>query len=233
MIKVAAVLLFVISLTSALRNPTSHIIQQEVFLKRLVERQSSCGSILAHCNDTVSLDQQSGLTANEAIARYLSARTVIECGSCFDEYESYHRCISGDDGAEWFREAKCARSDIDGKYCLQSLYDGIVNRDIPYCDAKRDVCVATCQDLQTLQRYLGCCTTSFEQYGLLPNTTQEYDVCGATLGEPCSDGRSETETTDEPVSVGGPTDGESDSSVSATPTFFAIAVFALITCSVF
>ena len=34
--------------------------------------------------------------------------------------------------------------------------------------------------------YFGCCVTSYEQIGFLANTTQEYDDCDATLGEPCS-----------------------------------------------
>ena len=49
-----------------------------------------------------------------------------------------------------------------------------------------DICTSTCQDLRTLRNYWGCCTSSFEQYGYLPNTTKEFDDCGATLGEPCS-----------------------------------------------
>ena len=178
MIKIAAVLLFVISSTTALCNPTRHIIHdvhQEVFLKRSFEtRQSSCDSIIEDCNDRViSLAQQHDLTTNEGLARFLSDVVVLQCGSCFDEYESFYRCTGDDELAEQLREADCARSDIDGKYCAESLYDGIANGDLPACDEEDDVCVATCQDLLNLRTYWGCCTASFEQHGFLANTTQE------------------------------------------------------------
>ena len=227
MIKIAAVLLFVISSTTALRNPTRHIIRdvhQEVFLKRSFEtRQSSCDSIIEDCNDRIiALAQQHDLTTNEGLARFLSDVVVLQCGSCFEEYESFYRCTGDDELAEQLREADCARSDIDGKYCAESLYDGIANGDLPACDEEDDVCVATCQDLRNLRTYWGCCTASFEQHGFLANTTQEYDDCDATLGEPCSDGK--------------PTDGgsdEPDSGVSVVPVFLVIAVLLFITSSVF
>ena len=213
MIKIAAVLLFVISSTTALRNPTRHIIHnvhQEVFLKRSVEiRQSSCDSIIADCSARiVSLAQQHDLTTNEGLARFLSDVAVLQCGSCFDDFERFYTCTGDDDLAEQLREASCARSDIDGKYCSESLFDRIASGDLRACDEEDDACEATCQDLRDLRSNLGCCTTSFEQNGLLTNTTQEYDDCGATLGEPCS-------------------------GVSATPAFLVIAVFALITSSFF
>ena len=210
MIKIAAVLIFVISSTTAFRNPTRHIIHQEVFLKRSVEtRQSSCFPIIADCEDGIdSLADRYDTNTTEGLARYLSAVFVIVCGSCLDEYESYFMCTGDDELAERLREADCARSDVDGKYCAESVYDGIANGDLRACDEEDDVCDATCQDLRTLRNYWGCCTSSYEQYGLLANTTQEYDDCGATLGEPCS-------------------------GVFATPAFLVIAVFALITSSFF
>ena len=121
---------------------------------------------------------------------------------------SYYTCTGNDDLTEQLREAICARSDVDGKYCDESFYDGIANGDLPACDEEDDVCISTCQDLRTVRSYWGCCTSSFEQFGLLANTTQEYDDCDATLGEPCS-------------------------GVFATPAFPVIAVFALITSSFF
>ena len=196
MIKIAAVLLFVISLASAFRNPTRHIIHQEVFQKRSVEtRQSSCISIIADCYDRMdSLDTE-------------SAVAVLRCESCFDDLERFYRCTGDDDLAEGLREAECARSDNDGKYCAESLFDGVANGDILVCGEEDDICIATCKDLRTLRNYWGCCTSSFEQYfESFPNTTQEYDDCDATLGEPCS-------------------------GVSATPAFLVIAVLALITSS--
>ena len=108
------------------------------------------------------------------------------------------------------REASCVRSDIDGKYCEESLFDGIANDDLPACDEEDDVCVTTCQDLRTLRNYWGCCTSSFEQQGALVNTTQEYADCGATLGEPCS-----------------------GVSTTAALSLFVIAVLALMTSSFF
>ena len=54
------------------------------------------------------------------------------------------------------------------------------------CNEEYDVCEATCQDHHDLRSQLGCCATSYEQLGLLANTTQEYDDCDATLGEPIS-----------------------------------------------
>ena len=173
MITIAAVLLFVISSTSALRNPTRHIIHnvhQEVFLKRSVEiRQSSCDSIIADCNARIiSLAQQYNINTTEGLARYLSDVAVLQCGSCFDEYESYFRCTGDDDLAEQLREASCARSDIDGKYCEESLNDGVANGDLSTCvdevDEMVEICISTCQDLRTLRAYWGCCTSSFEQY---------------------------------------------------------------------
>ena len=210
MIKIAAVLFFVISLVSAFRNPASHIIHQKVFLKRLVEsRQSSCESIIEDCDDRIdSLADQYDLDTTEGAARYYSAVVVIQCGSCFDEYESYLTCTDEDDLAEEFRETFCARSDVDGKYCGQSKFDGIASGDLPICGEYRDICISTCQDLRTIRNYGGCCVSSFVQYGVIPNTTQEFDDCDATLGEPCS-------------------------GVFATPALLVIAVFALITFSFF
>ena len=141
-------------------------------------------------------------------ARFFSDVAVLQCGSCFDEYERFYRCTGDDDLAEQLREADCARSDIDGKYCAESLFDRIANGNIRACDEEDDACEATCQDLRNLRSNLGCCTSSFEQYGILTNTTQEYDDCDATLGEPCS-------------------------GVFVTPAFLVIAVFALITSSLF
>ena len=91
MIKIAAVLLFVILSTSALREPTRHIIHHQVFLRRSVERQSSCDSTIADCNERIiALAQQHDLTTNEGLARYLSDVAVLQCESCFDEFESYY-----------------------------------------------------------------------------------------------------------------------------------------------
>ena len=211
MIKIVAVLLLVISSTSALRDPW-HIIHHKVFLKESVEtRQSSCDLLTADCDATIDLlADRYNLSTTEGLARFYSDVAILQCESCFDEYESYFRCTGDDDLAEQLREASCARSDIDGKYCEESLFDGIANGDLPACDEEDDVCVATCQDLRTIRTYWGCCTSSFEQYGLLANTTQEYADCDATLGEPCS-------------------------GVSTTPalSLFVIAVLALITSSFF
>ena len=210
MIKIVAVLLFVISSTSALRDPTSHIVHHQVFLKRSVEtRQSSCYPIIADCEDRIdSLADRYNISTTEGLARYFSDVFVLICGSCFDEYERFYNCTGDDDLAEELREADCVRSDVDGKYCAESLFDGIANGDLRACDEDDDVCEATCQDLRNLRSYFGCCTTSFEQNGLLTNTTQEYDDCDATLGEPCS-------------------------GVYATPAFLVIAILALITSSFF
>ena len=178
MITIAAVLLFVISSTSALHNPTRHIIHQEVFLKRSVETRQS--SIIADCAPRIiSLAQQYDITTTEGFARYLSDVAVLQCESCFDEFESYYRCTGDDDLAEQLREAQCARSDVDGKYCAESFFDGIASGDIRACDEEDDACEATCQDLRDLRSNLGCCTMSYEQLGLLTNTTQEYDDCDA------------------------------------------------------
>ena len=214
-----AVLLLVISLASALRNPTRHIVHQEVFLKRSVEtRQSSCASIIADCEDRItSLGQEYDIGTTEGFARYQSAVDDIQCGSCFDDFARFYMCTGDDDDAEELREARCARSDNDGKYCTESLFDGIANGDVLVCGDIGDICVATCQHLRTLRNYWGCCTSSFEQYyGSFPNTTQEYDDCDATLGEPCD-----------------ATLGEPCSGVSATPAFLVIPVLALITSSFF
>ena len=240
MIKIVAILFFVISSTCALRDLTRHIIHQEVFMKRSIEsRQSSCNSIITICNARVSqLQQQHDLTTREGLAEYLSDVAVLSCGSCFDEYEDYFICIGEDELADQFREAECVRS--DGKFCSERLFDGIANGDIRSCDDEDDACIATCQDLRNLRDVLGCCAASFVEYGILVNTTQEYDNCNAKLSQPCSDG-------DEPGSDGGPTiegptdqgptdgsptdgrSGEPDSGLSATPAFLVIAALTLIT----
>ena len=209
MIKIAAVLFSVILLASAFRNPTRHIIHQKVLLKRSSEtRQSSCTSIIAECAARIISLADAYDDTTEGLARYLSAVAVIKCESCFDDFERFYMCTGDDELAEELRKTDCARSDVDGKYCTESLYDGIANGDIRACDEQDDVCDSTCQDLRTLRNYWGCCTSSFEQYGLLTNTSQEYDVCDATLGEPCS-------------------------GVYATPAFLVIALLALITFSFF
>ena len=87
---------------------------------------------------------------------------------------------------------------------------------------------------------LGCCAASFVEYGILVNTTQEYDNCNAKLSQPCSDGDepgSDGGPTIEVPTDGGPTDGgptdrrsgEPDSGLSATPAFLVIAALTLIT----
>ena len=106
------------------------------------------------------------------------------------------------------READCARSDNDGKYCAQSIFDGIASGDLPVCGKDDDICDATCQDLRTQRNYGGCCASSYAKLGLLPNTTQQFEDCGVKLGEPCS-------------------------GVYATPAILVIAVLALITSSFF
>ena len=196
-------------------------------MKRSVERQqsSSCDSIITDCSARVSqLQQQHDLTTREGLAEYLSDVAVLSCGSCFDEYEDYFICIGEDELAEQFREAECVRS--DGKFCTERLFDGIANGDISSCDDEDDPCIATCQDLRNLRDVLGCCAVSFVEYGILINTTQEYENCNAKLSQPCSDGGSGADTTD-----GGTTDGSSepDSGVSATPAFHVIALLTLIT----
>ena len=238
MIKIIAILFFVISSTCALHDLTRHIIHQEVFMKRSVKRQqsSSCDSIITDCSARVSqLEQQHDFTTREGFAEYLSDVTVLACGSCFNEYEDYFICIGEDELAEQFREAECVLS--DGKFCSERLYDGIANGDIRSCDDEDDACIATCQDLRNLSDVLGCCAVLFVEYELLINTTQEYENCNAKLSPPCSDGGSAADTTDEPGSDGGPTDAgttdggssKPDSGVSATPAFVVIALLTLIT----
>ena len=93
MMKFVALLLFIIASTSALRQPTRHIIHHQVFLRRSVERQSSCDSIIADCtNRSISLAEQYNLTTTEGLHRYLSAVAVLQCESCFGDLESYYRC---------------------------------------------------------------------------------------------------------------------------------------------
>ena len=52
---------------------------------------------------------------------------------------------------------------------------------------------------------MGCCVVSFVDYGILINTTQEYENCNAKLSQRCSDGGSGVDTTVEPCSDGSPT----------------------------
>ena len=206
MIKIAAILFFVISSTCALCDLTRHIIHQEVFMKRSIESQpcSSCHSIITNCSARDSqIQQQHDLFTREGLAEYLSDVAVLSCGSCFDEYENYFICIGEDKLAEQFREAECIRS--DGKFCSERLFDGIANGDIRSYDDEEDVCIATCQDLHNLRDVLGCCAASFVEYGIFVNTTQEYDNCNAKLSQPCSDGGSGADITDESGSDGGPT----------------------------
>ena len=186
MIKIAAVLLLVISLTSALRDPTR---RHEVFLKRSVEiRQSSCDAIIADCFQRFdSILNRSNTSTTEGLTRYYSDVFDVYCGSCLIVFQSYYNCTGNDDIAEQLREAYCVRSGIDGKYCGELLFFGREEGDIFVCDQKDDSCGDGCQNLRTLRNYLGCCTTSFQQHGVLPNTTQEFDDCDATLGELCSD----------------------------------------------
>ena len=214
MIKSVAVLLLVILSTSALRNPTRHMIHHKVFLEQLVATGlSSCDSIIADCNRTInSIADRYNLSTNEGLARYYSDTFALVCGRCFNDFESYYRCIDDDDLAEELREGDCVRSNVDGKYCTESLFDGLLIGVLRFCDEEDDACVTTCQDLRTERNYLGCCASSYEQYGsiiiTLGNTTQEFADCNATLGEPCS-------------------------GVSTTPalSLFVIAVLALITFS--
>ena len=218
MMKITAVLLFVVSLASAFRNSTRHIIHQEVFLKRPAEtRQSSCDLIIADCKDRIdSIKDQYDTSAVEGRSRYLSDATVLACESCLDDFERYYSCTGEYYDAEVLREANCARSDVNGKYCGESFFDGVANGDLsPYVKEGEEIsrisdtcCISTCQDLHNILAYFGCCASSFQQYGLLLNTTQQFDDCGATLGEPCS-------------------------GVFATPAFLVIAVLALITFSFF
>ena len=188
MIKIAAVLLLVISSTSAIHDPTRPIIHQQMFLKRSVEtRQSSCDAIIADCIERFeSIANRSNTSTTEGLARYLSDGYDLYCGSCFNVYQRYYNCTGEDDITEQMREAYCFRSDIDGKYCAEAFSFGIANGDIFLCDEKDDRCEDKCQELRTLRNYLGCCTTSFQQHGVLPNTTLEFEDCNATLGEPCS-----------------------------------------------
>ena len=157
MIKFAAVLLFVISLASAFRNPTWHIIHKEVFLKRW---HSSCDSIIADCEDRID---QYNIYTTEGRARYLSDVYVLVCGRCFDDFERFYSCTGDEDLAEELREADCACSDVNGKYCTELLFDGF---DLSTCVNKNDEiddnCISTCQDLRTIRAYWGCCTTSYE-----------------------------------------------------------------------
>ena len=161
MIKFAAVLLFVISLASAFRNPTWHIIHKEVFPKRW---HSSCDSIIADCEDRIDLlADQYNIYTTEGRARYLSDVYVLVCGRCFDDFERFYSCTGDEDLAEELREADCACSDVNGKYCTELLFDGF---DLSTCVNKNDeiddICISTCQDLRTIRAYWGCCTTSYE-----------------------------------------------------------------------
>ena len=221
--KIIAILFFVISSTCALRDLTRHIINQKGFMKRSVERKQSslCDSIITDCSARVSqLEQQHNLTTREGLAEYLSDVAVLSCGSCFNEYEDYFICIGEDELAEQFREAECVLS--NGKFCSERLFDGIANGDIRSCDDEDHACTATCQDLSNLRDVLGCCAVLFVEYGILINTTQEYENCNAKLSQPCSDGGSGVDTIDEPGS------SEPDSGVSATPAFL-VALLTLIT----
>ena len=153
-----------------------------MFLRRSVERQSSCDSIIADCtNRSISLAEQYNLTTTEGLHRYLSAVAVLQCESCFGDLERYYRCTGDNDSAVELREADCARSDNDGKYCAQSIFDGIASGDLPVCGKDDDICDATCQDLRTQRNYGGCCASSYAKLGLLPNTTQQFEDCGVTL----------------------------------------------------
>ena len=177
MIKITAVLLFVVSMASAFRNPTRHIIHQEVFLKRPAEtRQSSCDLIIADCDDRIdSIEDQYDTSAVEGRSRYLSDVFVLACESCLDDYERYYSCNGDDYDAEVLREAYCARSDVNGKYCGESFFDGVANGDLsPYVNEDEEIgeiedtcCISTCQDLRNILAYFGCCASSFQQYGLL------------------------------------------------------------------
>ena len=114
MIKFAAVLLFVISLASAFRNPTWHIVHKEVFLKR---RHSSCDS---DCEDRIdSLADQYNIYTTEGRARYLSDVYVLVCGSCFDDFEHFYSCTGDEDLAEELREADCACSDVSMELLME------------------------------------------------------------------------------------------------------------------
>ena len=102
MIKIAAILLFIILSTTGSRDFTRHIINRKVFLKRSVDtRQSSCDSIIEDCDDRIdSLADQYNTSTTEGLARYLSDVFVIACGSCLNEYESFFISTGNEDLAE-------------------------------------------------------------------------------------------------------------------------------------
>ena len=81
--------------------------------------------------------------------------SYIQCESCFDDLESYYRCTGDNDSAIELREADCARSDNDGKYCAQSIFDGIANGDLPVCGEEDDICDATCAKISALNVTMG------------------------------------------------------------------------------
>ena len=201
-IKIIVVIFFVIASTTAFRDFARHMIHQKFLFNGELEKQSGCNSIIAECQARfLVLENQHDTSTTEGEAEYLSDVAVLLCGDCFDEYKDYFRCIDEDDLVEELREADCARS--DGKYCSESYFDGIADGNLRVCS--EDVCATTCQDLRNIRNYWGCCAASYEQYGLLTNTAEEYEKCNADLGEPCSG-----------MSV-------------ATPTFVVIAVLTLIT----
>ena len=146
--------------TLALGDPTRPSVHQHVSPKPFAKRHSSCDSIIADCVNSVNtLFPIPDDYNKESLYSYQSNIAFLLCGTCFDENESYHRCTGNRFLAEEFRYANCARSDVDGKYCLESFYNGIANENIPTCNGH--VCVATCYNLRNLRNYLGCCTTSF------------------------------------------------------------------------
>ena len=55
-------------------------------------------------------------------------------------FRRFYNCTGDDDLAERLREADCVRSDVDGKYCAESFFDGITNGDLRACDEDDDVC---------------------------------------------------------------------------------------------
>ena len=190
------------------------------------DQSSLCDSIITDCSARVSqLEQQHNLTTREGLAEYLSDVAVLSCGSCFNEYEDYFICIGEDELAEQFREAECVL--CNGKFCSERLFDGFANGDIRSCDDEDHACTATCQDLSYLCDVLGCCAVLFVEYGILINTTHEYENWNAKLSQPCSDAGSGVDTIDEPGS------NESDSVVSATPAFLVIVLLTLITSKFF
>ena len=53
-------------------------------------------------------------------------------------FECFYRCTGDDDFADELRNNECARFNVNGNYCGESLFDGIVNEDLSTCDDENE-----------------------------------------------------------------------------------------------